>query len=177
MPCCLVCLPTWPIHQIVSMPQHSFNSHLIGITAVRGVCICAHSLRSQQSNPFDIWRYVFLCFARTDRLLMACKKMSRPFKVDDNNNYAFNLLAAGEIMPAFMAKKDHKYVDPIRAEWYKNGNYMSWDDVEKRVPGFKRQMLTKRNKCSFSFVRFSLSMRCMAGMESQNTNQWTSMWY
>ena len=96
---------------------------------------------------------------------MACRKMSRPFKVDDNNNYAFNLLAAGEIMPAFMAKKDHKYVDPIRAEWYKNGNYMSWDDVEKRVPGFKRQMLTKRNKCSFSFVRFSLSMRCMTGTE------------
>ena len=109
--------------------------------------------------------YFYVLYKQTNSVLMACKKMSRPFKVDDNNNYAFNLLAAGEIMPAFMAKKDHKYVDPIRAEWYKNGNYMSWDDVEKRVPGFKRQMLTKRNKCSFSFVRFSLSMRCMTGME------------
>ena len=86
--------------------------------------------------------------------------------VKDDGWYGFNLFAAGgEILLAFMAEKDHKFLNPIKEEWRKNGNYTGWDDVEKRVPGFARGMLTKRNKCSFHFNRFSMNMRG-SGMSS-----------
>ena len=83
--------------------------------------------------------------------------MNKTLDVQESKNYAFNLLAADAKLLPFLATEHIHFAWEIISEWYNNGDYRNWDDVEKRVHGFKRWMITKHNPCNFSFVQLASS--------------------
>lgn len=73
----------------------------------------------------------------------------------------FNDLAVGGVMGEYMDKEHRLLGKQITAEYEANGDFKSWDDVEDRVKGFKRTLITERYPCSFEFSPFiPCSLRC-----------------
>ena len=57
----------------------------------------------------------------------------------------------------FLSEEDLPFGERIASAYKAGGNFADWDDVERRVEGFKRTMMTDRTEANFSFtpVRYS----------------------
>ena len=65
--------------------------------------------------------------------------------------YEFNSSVSIRSPKGFMAKKHHSFAQRIVCEYRENGYFKSWSDVEQRLKGFKRIMITDHSDCSFVF--------------------------
>ena len=84
----------------------------------------------------------------------------KPLPNDSEIILGFNLLVGGSLIQ-LLAKKDKVFAERINVEQQKNDDFTSWEDVERRVTGFKRSMITDRNACFFEFSSMPRSLDVM----------------
>ena len=72
-----------------------------------------------------------------------------------NSNYIVSANNGFGLTHTFLADEDQHFVDRIRTECKENGRFVDWGDVERRVKGFQRTMITDRNACIWSFVGYN----------------------
>ena len=79
-----------------------------------------------------------------------------PARIPSGGNHSFNRMAEptkrSKVLTNYLDTKNHSIIPRIHSEYESNGVFRDWDDVEQRVDGFKRTMITESNKeCSFHF--------------------------
>ena len=76
----------------------------------------------------------------------------KPPETETGDVIEFNGSVSVRFPKRHMAKEHHSFAEQIVAEHRENGWFKSWMDVEQRVKGFKRTMVTDRAKCGFGFA-------------------------
>ena len=67
----------------------------------------------------------------------------------------------------FVKSKDaetRRFIERMSNEYHKNGSFKNWDDVEKRVSGFKKEKVLKHYNC-FDFEDDRASWNCLPGTD------------
>ena len=82
---------------------------------------------------------------------------SNPFPNCSESIVPFNWWAHGWLEKLF-SKKDKAFADKIQKEHEENGDFDDWEDVERRVIGFTRSMITNRNAYRFTFNKIRTSL-------------------
>ena len=73
-------------------------------------------------------------------------------ETEEGGSYHFNGALSARFPKQFMVKEHYPFAAQILSEYRENGWYKSWEDVEQRVRGFKRTMITDRDRSFAMFV-------------------------
>lgn len=73
-------------------------------------------------------------------------------EMESDSVCGFNQSLSVRFPKQFMAKEHYPFAQQILSEYRTNRWFQSWEDVEQRVKGFKRTMITDREKCGFCFT-------------------------
>ena len=79
--------------------------------------------------------------------------LNTEFTPDPDGLYEINDLVSDNLIKVFLVKKHHRFVQKLRREFEKNGWFSDWEDVERRVNGFSKTMVTEHNECWFRFEK------------------------